>query len=100
MAQGWSLQAAQSLRDTLGWVALSGVSVAPPPGRESRGMWNPSRQPCRDDSSSDFRVQKEVEGAGENEGAASVKALGAPCPLSEPHVERSRLGKLLGNALL
>lgn len=76
------------------------MSVASPPGRESRGMYNPSRQPCRAESSSDFRVQKEVEGAGENEGAASDKALGAACPLSEPRVERSRLGKLLGNALL
>lgn len=65
-------------------------------------MQDPSGQPRHAESSSDFRVQKEVERAGENEGAASdkEKALGAAWPLSELRAERSRLGKPLGNALL
>lgn len=66
-------------------------------------MQDTSGQPCRHaESGSDFRVQKEAEGTGENEGAASdkEKALGAAWPLSEPRAERSRLGKRLGNALL
>jgi len=79
-----------------GWVVLS------PPCRERPGMQDLSGQPCRAESSSDFRVQKEVEGAAENEGAAGdkEKVLGAAWPLSDPRAERSRLGKPLGNALL
>lgn len=64
-------------------------------------MQVPSQQPCHAESSSDLGVQKEVEGAEENEGVAvdREKALGAAWPLSEPCAERSRLGKLLGNTL-
>lgn len=64
-------------------------------------MQDPSGQPRRAESSSDLRVQKEVEGDGENEGAAvdKEKALSSAWPLSEPCAERSRLEKLLGNTL-